>query len=130
MNNFDPNFNKYLHFHSLYMTKFEFLPCYCYIIFTLHEFLIVSIVVELFADSGALGDNFPPLPDNFELTFDESEGSQNCISIQFHFSVMCSKNIFLLILCNQLIIATIFFFFQCMSSSQWGKEGNLAARIL
>ncbi|KAL4620758.1 hypothetical protein ACB092_06G178700 [Castanea dentata] len=27
----------------------------------------------LSTDSGALGDNFPPLPDNFELTFDESE---------------------------------------------------------
>ena len=35
--------------------------------------LIVSIVVELFADSGALGDNFPPLPDHFELTYDELE---------------------------------------------------------
>ena len=91
--------------------------------------LIVSIVVELFADSGALGDNFPPLPDHFELTYDELEGSQNCISIQFRFSVMCSKNIFLLILCNQLIITTFFFFFQFMSSSQSGNEVILAARI-
>ncbi|KAL0003467.1 hypothetical protein SO802_017248 [Lithocarpus litseifolius] len=27
----------------------------------------------LSTDSGALGDNFPPLPDHFELTYDESE---------------------------------------------------------
>lgn len=91
--------------------------------------LIVSIVVELFADSGALGANCPPLPDNFELTYDELEGSQNCISVQFRFSVMCSKNIFLLILCNQLIMTTFFFFFQFMSSSQSGNETNLAIRI-